>query len=173
MRAYIGDAAGNATKAAELAGYSQKNARPQASRLLAKANIRAELDKVQGKLADKAQITAARVIQEYLTFSLSDVRELFTDQGQLRPINELSEHVARAIASVEVTKQRTYKAGETTTEEWVSKVRLWDKPRGLEALAKTLGLFKEQHEHTGPDGGPIAHRVTFGGRYRPADASPR
>jgi phage terminase small subunit len=40
---YMGDAAGNATKAARLAGYSAKTARKQGSRLLTKGHIRAAI----------------------------------------------------------------------------------------------------------------------------------
>lgn len=29
------------------------------------------------------------------------------------------------------------------------------------------GKPKEQHEHGGPEGGPIQHEVIFGGRYKP------
>ena len=41
---YMGDAAGNATQAARLAGYSKKTARKQGSRLLTKGHIRAAID---------------------------------------------------------------------------------------------------------------------------------
>lgn len=41
--AFFGKAKGNATKAAILAGYSRKNARSQASRLLTRANIQKAL----------------------------------------------------------------------------------------------------------------------------------
>lgn len=44
VEAYMGEAAGNATKAAELAGYSQKSARQQGQRLCTKAAIRAAID---------------------------------------------------------------------------------------------------------------------------------
>ena len=43
VEAYMGEAAGNGTKAAEVAGYSARNAGPQGSRLLRKANIRAAI----------------------------------------------------------------------------------------------------------------------------------
>ncbi len=41
---YMGEAAGNATKAASLAGYSRKTARKQGSRLLTKGHIRAAVE---------------------------------------------------------------------------------------------------------------------------------
>jgi phage terminase small subunit len=64
--AYIGEACGNATKAATIAGYSGQNARQQASRLLTKANIRAALADRQQSLI-KATIADAAERREFLT----------------------------------------------------------------------------------------------------------
>lgn len=44
VEAFMGEAAGNATKAAKLAGYSAKTARQQGNRLLTKAYIRAAVE---------------------------------------------------------------------------------------------------------------------------------
>jgi phage terminase small subunit len=43
VEAYMGKAAGNATKAAKLAGYSQHTARQQATRMLSKPHIRSAI----------------------------------------------------------------------------------------------------------------------------------
>lgn len=44
VEAYMGKAAGNATKAATLAGYAKGSAKVTASRLLTKANVRTAID---------------------------------------------------------------------------------------------------------------------------------
>jgi hypothetical protein len=90
------------------------------------------------------------VLKEYATIAFSDVRALFDDKGNLRPVHELAEDVARSIASVEVTKQRTRKDGEVITEEWVSKVKVWDKRAALADVARVLAMFKDRVEHVGP-----------------------
>lgn len=57
VEAYMGPAAGNATEAARLAGYSAKTAGSQGSRLLKKANIRQALQtrvEADPKVADRA-----------------------------------------------------------------------------------------------------------------------
>jgi phage terminase small subunit len=46
---YMGEAVGNATKAAILAGYSRTTARKQASRLLTKGNIQMAIDERSGR----------------------------------------------------------------------------------------------------------------------------
>ena len=55
VECYMGAAAGNATKAARLAGYSSKTARKQGSRLLTKGHIRAAID--QTAQTDPAVLT--------------------------------------------------------------------------------------------------------------------
>ena len=55
------------------------------------------------------------------------------------------------IASIEVSRERTRAVGDATVEESTVKVRVWDKVRALELLAKHLGLLTEQvdHKHSG------------------------
>lgn len=62
----MGKAAGNATKAAELAGYKPANARFQASRLLTKANIKAAVAAKTETLTN-AGIADAKERREILT----------------------------------------------------------------------------------------------------------
>lgn len=64
VRAFLGEAAGNATKAAILAGYSENSAKQTASRLLTYVDVRAAIEKAQGTLARKAGFTAEKVIEE-------------------------------------------------------------------------------------------------------------
>lgn len=144
--AYMGRAAGNATKAAEIAGYKPANARQQASRLLTKANIKAAVEERRHAREEQADIDAVRVVKELARIGLSDVRDLFTEDGRLRDIHELSEDAARAVAAVEVVRRRTEGKG---VEEYLHKVKLWDKNSALEKIAKHLGMFVETVQHKG------------------------
>lgn len=56
--AYLGEARGNGTEAARLAGYSTKNLRHQASRLLTKANIAEAVAERQAAERDESIATA-------------------------------------------------------------------------------------------------------------------
>jgi phage terminase small subunit len=139
----------NATQAAIRAGYSAKTADVQGPRLLGNVGVAEAIAAQQAKQLERVNITAEGVLRELAAIGFSDLRAIFDDHGNLRPVNELPDGVAPTIASVEVTKQRTSKAGEVSTEEWVSKVKAWDKVRALEMLAKHLGLLKENVSHTG------------------------
>ena len=91
--AYMGEAAGNATTAAMAAGYSQRNARPQGSRLLTKANIHAAIRaRVQ---ADPA--VADREARQRLWTDIAFGRNGFA-QARLRDRLKASELLGRSQA---------------------------------------------------------------------------
>jgi len=119
----------NATQAAIRAGYSAKTAEQQGPRLLGNVVVAAAIGEAQARHLAAVDVSAQRVLKELAAIGFSDIRAIFDENGQLRPVNELPDGVASVIASVEVTKQRTRTADETTTEEWVSKVKAWDKTR--------------------------------------------
>jgi phage terminase small subunit len=166
----------NATQAAIRAGYSEKTAGSQGERLLKNAEVQKSVQAGASKRLDKLELTGNRVLEEMARLGFSDVREWFDETGRLRPLHELGDNAAKAIASIEIVREKTTrKEGETeevTVEERVVKVRAWDKVRALEMLGKYYGLLKDRVEHTGANGAPIETRVVFGGRHRPKDATP-
>lgn len=154
----------NATKAAQRAGYSTKTAYSAGQRLLKVVEVADALKAATEARSERADVTADRVLRELAVIAFSDIRALFGKNGQLKDIAELPEAVARMLASVEVTKQKTKRSGKSTTEEWVNKVKSWDKLKALELIGRHLKMWDEG------DAGkkvPVDVRVTFGGRYRP------
>jgi phage terminase small subunit len=146
----------NATQAAIRAGYSEDTAGVIGSENLKKPYIREAIQKAMDSRAERTKITADRVLNELGKMGFANIRDIFTESGNLRPINELPEHVAAAIQSVEVTvKSGDENEDGSRTVENVHKVRLADKKAPLELLGKHLKLFAERVEHTGKDGGEI------------------
>jgi phage terminase small subunit len=144
----------NATQAAIRSGYSAKTAAEQASRLLTNVKIAEAVAIGQGAALRAAGVTAERVMLEAARLAFSDVRGLFdAETGRLLDVSALSEDMARAVASVEVLREKsTRRVGEDTetdTQEQVMKIRVWDKPRSLELLARCLGMLKDRVEHGG------------------------
>ena len=85
-------------------------------------------------------VSAVDVLRNVQNVAMSDIRQLFTEAGHLRSIEDLPPAVAAAISSVEVvTKQAG--AGQV---DYVAKVKLWDKMRALELLVKYLQLIKPE-----------------------------
>lgn len=137
----------NATQAAIRAGYSRKTAEQQGPRLLGNAEIAAAVSAGKAKQLEKADISATRVLEELRRLSFADLRQLFDEHGNLRPIHTLTAEQAAAIASVEVVK-KNLTAGDGQMDT-VIKLKVWDKPRSLEMLAKHFGLLTERLEHSG------------------------
>lgn len=73
VEAYVGEAAGNATKAAEIAGYSPKSAYQLGHMLLKDVEVRAAVDTRQQALTATSTFTAERIIQELETVAQAKV----------------------------------------------------------------------------------------------------
>lgn len=92
-------------------------------------------------------LSAKRVLEELRRLAFSDVGVLFDENGKLRPIHTMSKEERSAIAGLEVIVKNA-EAGDGHTDT-VHKVKVWDKVRALEQLAKHYGLLTEKVEHSG------------------------
>ena len=97
--------------------------------------------------AVKAMIDPKRILEELATVAGVNVADLYDKQGNLLPVHKLPRHVTAAISSIEVVK-KNLEAGDGKVDT-IHKVRLWDKLKALEALAKHFGLLVEKVEHQG------------------------
>ena len=122
----------NATAAARRAGYSEKTACEQGSRLLANVKVQAEIQKRRERLHDKLEVTQERVRQELAAIGFANASDFvtITKNGLVRltPTDEVPDEKKKAIASI--------KEGQYGVE-----VKLHDKVRALELLGKDLGMF--------------------------------
>lgn len=154
----------NATQACIRAGYSAKTADVQGPRLLGNVRVAAAISKAQEKRLARMEVQQDEVLRELLRIGTSDIRKLYDENGRMRPIHELPDEIALALSGVEVLREKTTVRGtdilETTVEESVRKIRLWDKPRALELLAKHLGLLKDTVRFEGD--APITFTLNLG-----------
>lgn len=136
----------NGTQAAIRAGYAVRGARTHAARMLANANVQKKIGELQAERAERLEITADRVLQEIARVAFVDPASIVQvdRQGRVRvtPTGELTEGQRRAIQSVSQTA-----AG--------LKVRLADKLRALELLARHQGLLVERVQVSGVDEGAM------------------
>ncbi len=142
----------NATQAAIRAGYSERSARQQAHILLTIPDIRSAVDAaVDEQLAAKG-VNKSTVLTEIINLARSDVRKLYNDDGSLKNPRDWDDATAAAISSVEVFENRDL-GGHT------KKVRLWDKSKNLENLARYLKLLvdRSEQQHKFPDGIPLTN----------------
>jgi phage terminase small subunit len=110
----------------------------------------------QAKRLAKAEITAERVLEEMRRVAFVDIRSLFDARGNLKAVSELTAEEGAVLSSIEVVKQNLT-AGDSAVDT-IHKVRLWDKIRALEILAKHFALLVDRAEHTGA-GRPLTIEV--------------
>lgn len=146
----------NASKAACIAGYSERSSRVTASRLLAKTNIQARIQKMRDNLAETAQISALKVIKEHEKMAFSSMGSLHQTWIEREEFDRLSEEQKSCIKSIstKVLKRNigTKELPEIIDVEYV-KIELYDKQKSLDSLSEMLG-FKApvKQEITGKDG---------------------
>lgn len=107
----------NATQAAIRAGYSPKTAQEQSSRLLSKAMVAQAVAEGARIRCEKAELTAVRVLEEIRRIAFFDVRTLFDERGNLKPVTEWTAEQAACVASVEVIRRTRPRSDGRNREE--------------------------------------------------------
>lgn len=137
VAALLGDAAGNGTKAAVLAGYGKSGAKVIASRLLKKPKIQAALANLRDKQVDKT-LTTIEIVRErtmsgdeamerLTTFARADIGNLLEDGD---PIKALPPDVRQTIKAIRPTRYGRV-------------LELHDAMKATELIAKSAGKLKE------------------------------
>lgn len=132
----------NATQAAIRAGYSKKNADVTGPRLLGNVGVAEAIAAGASKQLGKAELTGEMVKERLRILAFQDIRQLFDEQGNLRPLHTLTDDAAACVAGMEVIIKNAA-AGDGVTDR-VHKIRVVDQVKPLELLAKHFGLLVEQ-----------------------------
>lgn len=142
----------NATQAAIRAGYSRDTAGSIGHENLKKPEIQEYLSQRQLELQEATGITQKKVLEEYAKVAFLDIRRFYTTDGALKPINELDDESAGALACVEVYEERIsdVDADENVTAGMTKKIKTYDKVKALDSLARHLGLFGKDNEQSKP-----------------------
>lgn len=115
------------------AGFSEKSAAPQASRMLAKPHVQAFIDDLRDAYAAKACVTGERVVRELADLAFFDVREVVevTAFGKVavKPSDQWSRVAAAAVAEVSQGPDGI-------------KIKFHSKVQALTKLAEHLDLFR-------------------------------
>lgn len=90
VEAFVGEAQGNATKAAILAGYSENGAGQTAHNLLKETEIKAAIEAREKDRAAKVAMTDERILQELATVATSEVKVSSADK--MKALELLGKH---------------------------------------------------------------------------------
>ncbi len=130
---------GNGSKAAIDIGLKVNHPNIAAAQLLKKASIQAELKKIQQGLLEKSRFSAEKTLAMLSAVIHFDPRTMFGPDGNLRPIHELKDDEAFALAGCDVAI-RNVKAGDGVQDQ-VYKIKWADRLRAVELAMKHFGLI--------------------------------
>lgn len=166
VREYLIDL--NATQAAIRAGYSEKTAYSIGQENLNKPELQEAISAAMKLRSERTDITTDMVLKELAKIGFADIRKAIKWHSHL--INEEDNLDGGDVAVIKtiVTNQVELVGSEDLDDETAAaiseisqnatggiKLKLHDKRAALVDIGKHLGMFKEQVEHTGKDGGPI------------------
>ena len=141
----------NATQAAIRAGYSRHTANEQASRLLANVKIQKLIAERKAARVERTEITQDRVLQELYRLCFVDVRKFFNADGTAKPITELDDDAAAALAGFEVNEI----FGDDSVIGNTKKFKLTEKKGALELLMRHMGMLNDKLKLQGDPQAPL------------------
>jgi phage terminase small subunit len=140
----------NATQAAIRAGYSAKTAQKIGSENLLKPDIQTEVDRLKAARAQKVEVNSEDVLKELVRLSKADIREVWDEQGLLKPIHTWPDHIAACVASVEVLEVYEGSGKDRKFVGYTKKVKFWEKTKALDMLGRHLKLFSQDDDRKTP-----------------------
>lgn len=135
----------NGTQAAIRAGYSEKTANEQASRLLANVNIQEKIRGLKQELSERTMVNAQKVIDELAKIAFFDMRNIFSADNTMLDIRQLEDKDVAAIASVEIYEEFVGGGEDKQFVGQTKKIKLWDKVAALDKLGKHFGIYERDN----------------------------
>lgn len=139
----------NATKAAIAAGYSEKTAYSQGSRLLKNVEIRNEIQAQRKEMVKAAKVDAQDVLSRLKDEVEADIADLFDDEGKLLPVWEWPLVWRQGLISgIEVEELWEGRGEDRVQIGMLRKVKISDRLKRIELIGKHIGVqaFKERVE---------------------------
>lgn len=134
----------NGTQSAIYAGFSEKTARVQASQMLDTDEVQEYLGKLRAAYSERTGISQQKVLNEIARIAFADIRKFYRGDGELKPIVDLDDDDAAALASVKSYEEKM----EDVTIGVNKEIKLYDKLGALEKLARHLGMYEKDHTLT-------------------------
>jgi len=158
---YIKDLDGG--KAAERAGYSKTSARYQASKLLARDDVKERIAELMEERNERTQVDADYVLNRLVEIDRMDVLDILNDDGSLKAVREWPVIWRQYIGGMDVLTSIITAGDDTTVENILKKIKWPDKVKNLELIGKHINVqaWREQHGHGNPKGGPIETVTTI------------
>lgn len=147
------------TAAAKEAGYTGSRANRQGWEMERDPLIAARIAELRAERFRALQMDADEILARAAMIARADLRALYDEKGKLRPISELSDEEAAAIAGIETVEEFDGTGKARVKVGDVRKVRLRDPMAALRLLAEHKKLVKAPEEGLNALAGAIADRL--------------
>jgi len=145
---------GKGERAVVAAGYNVKtwaekstSASVTANRLLKDDKVCQRIQWLQENRARKADFTELKLLRELKRIALFDIRKIYTESGDLKPVTEWDADTAAAVSSVEVEKLfGVNDDGRKAHVGYTVKVKTSDKLAAIDKLMKYFGMLETPTE---------------------------
>lgn len=132
------------------------------SALLSNLKVSQEISRRKQGRAERVEVKSDDILRELLNIANCDLSEAYNDDGTLKLVKAMPPALRRCISSVESYEHTTRDGQYLGTTQ---KVKFWDKTRGLELLARHLGLLNDKLRIVDKDEAPkkiITHKAQWG-----------
>lgn len=99
-------------------------------------------------IKDRNEYTIETILQELRDIALFDIRDLYDNNNNLKPVHQWPRHTASVVSSVETDEIFEGRGEEREMIGLTKKIKLWDKLKAIEQLGKTQALFVDRVEET-------------------------
>lgn len=117
-----------------------------ASQLMADTKIAQRVAELKERITSKGIASAERTLLEASRLALFDPRKLFRDDGSPKPITELDDDTAAALAGLDVVEEWEGSGDGRVFAGYTKKYKIADKNSALEKLFKHHGLYEKDHK---------------------------
>ena len=141
----------NGTQAAIRAGYSEKTAEQQASRMLLNVKVQNRVSELKEVRNAQLDVDGTYVLKRLIEWDQLDVLDILTDTGSFKPISEWPKVWRTSISAMDVS---TLMKQEEDIETRIMKVKWPDKVKNLELIGKHVDVqaFKDKVDLSSEDG---------------------
>lgn len=118
----------------------------KASLLMSNVKVQQRVAELKERIAGVGIASAERTLLEASRIALFDPRKLFREDGSPKPINELDDDTAGALAGLDVLEEFSGSGDERVFVGYTKKYKVADKNSALEKLFKHHGLYERDNQ---------------------------
>lgn len=155
----------NGAQAAIRAGYSEKTARTQASKLLTIPDISERVAELMQDRCERTQVDADYVLNRLHQIDQLDILDILTeDFNEFKPLNEWPKQWRISISGMDMSEIWEYNADSEQREivGVLKKIKWPDKTKNLEWLGKHVGVDCFNNRVKVDTAEPISFNMNFG-----------